>query len=364
MSLNDSQQKERAEQMVERFVRRFQPSYRLLAYHAALPLVLTPELVNYLRVQFLQGVVPWVGEVDLLLSDLCKQVGYELYAMDTAVRAYLLEKMKRELGEGRMQEVARLLISYVKYLHQNNPYISSKELEAQQWAAMLYLEEPRQQAVREIAEAFQVFGTSTTGQGLINKAELARLAGITTVLAPQLKAYPNLVDYAALVSRVLAEAIKVNRKELRRSYKVLPDIELHLPEELIPTDQLTVYEFGYYWFNSYYEYIDCYCTLDGWHSDSKEQGGVTWAFGSGIELPDTIPITENQFVLGVEPQDLVNLQQKGWTKLDFLDNYGGIIWVTKDFRDLTEDDKEMINNRKELKSKLYTGIHDYGWSDS
>ncbi len=54
---------------------RFDESYGLLAYHAALPLVLTPELVNYLRNEFLRGEqVPWVAEVDLLLSDLCSQV--------------------------------------------------------------------------------------------------------------------------------------------------------------------------------------------------------------------------------------------------------------------------------------------------
>ena len=238
MSLNLSQQREREEQMVKRFVRRFQPSYRLLAYHAALPLVLTPELVNYLRVQFLQGVVPWVAEVDLLLSDLCHQVGYELYAMDTAVRAYLLEKMKHELGEERMQEVARLLISYVKYLRQNNPYISPKELQAQQWAAMVYLEEPRQQSVREIAEGFQVFGTSATGQGLINKAELARLAGITKELAPQLSAYQDLVDYAALISRVLTDATQVNLEEVSRTYEVLPGLGLNVPHELLPDIQV------------------------------------------------------------------------------------------------------------------------------
>jgi len=40
-----------AQNKVERFVGRFESSYRLLACHAALPLVLTPELVNYLRGQ-------------------------------------------------------------------------------------------------------------------------------------------------------------------------------------------------------------------------------------------------------------------------------------------------------------------------
>jgi len=222
---SQEQKLERAAQMVERFLRRFQPSYRMLAYHAALPLVLTPELVNYLRVEFLRGEVPWVAEVDLLLSDLCRQVGYELYAMETDVRSYLLKEMKRELGEERMQEVAKRLIRYVRYLHQTNPYISSQELQAQQWAAMVYLEEPRQQAVKEIAEAFQ--------QGLVNQAELARLARITQELAPQLSAYHNLVDYAALVSRVLTDSTKVKSEELERTSEVLAGVELRLPTELL-----------------------------------------------------------------------------------------------------------------------------------
>ena len=98
---------------VERFVTRFgHKSYRHLANLAALPLVLTPELVHYLRIEFLREEdVPWEAEVDLLLSDLCSQVGYELYAMDTQVRAYLLEQIQGDpVWQQRMQETARVLM--------------------------------------------------------------------------------------------------------------------------------------------------------------------------------------------------------------------------------------------------------------
>ncbi|MGF1672887.1 MAG: formylglycine-generating enzyme family protein [Rivularia sp. (in: cyanobacteria)] len=226
--ISQQQETQRAEQMVERFVRRFQPSYKVLACHAALPLVLTPELLNFLRVQFLRGEVPWVAEVDLLLSDLCRQVEYELYAMDTAVRAYLLEEMNRELGSERMKEVARLLISYVKHIYQNNPYISPKELQAQQWAAMVYIEP--ETAAREIAQDFQ---STAIGRSLVNRAEIARLAKITQELAPQLNSYAQLVRYAQLVSQVLIDASGVEESALRRSYFVA-GVELSLPEELIP----------------------------------------------------------------------------------------------------------------------------------
>ncbi|MEB3220013.1 MAG: formylglycine-generating enzyme family protein [Nostocales cyanobacterium 94392] len=231
--ISQQQETQRAEQMVERFVRRFQLSYKLLACHAALPLVLTPELLNFLRVQFLRGEVPPVAEVDLLLSDLCRQVGYELYAMDTAVRAYLLEEMKREFGDERMQEVARLLISYVKYIYQNNPYISPKELQAQQWAAMVYIEP--ETAAREIAQDFQ---STAIGRSLVNRAEIARLAKITQELAPQLHNYAELVRYAELVSQVLIDASGVEESELRRSY-IVGGVELSLPEELMPPKILT-----------------------------------------------------------------------------------------------------------------------------
>lgn len=73
---------ERAAQSVSQFLARFPEhalAYKLLAMHAALPLVLTPELLNYLRTHFLRGQTPWVAEADLLLSDLCRPVGYEQY---------------------------------------------------------------------------------------------------------------------------------------------------------------------------------------------------------------------------------------------------------------------------------------------
>ncbi|NJR19748.1 MAG: formylglycine-generating enzyme family protein [Calothrix sp. CSU_2_0] len=230
------QDTERARQIVERFINRFDESYRLLAYHTALPLVLTPELVNYLRVEFLRDAnIPWVAEVDLLLSDLCRQVGYELYAMDTAVRAYLLGKMQEELGIEQMQLVAKGLINYVKYLAQNNPYISPKELQTQQWAAMVYLDEQREKAISEITQAFKdaVAVNTAIATGLVNRSEMARLAKITQELAPQLSAYENLVEYARLVSRVLNNAEDIDRTDLRRSYSVageeLPSLEIFLP---------------------------------------------------------------------------------------------------------------------------------------
>ncbi|WP_293058702.1 MULTISPECIES: formylglycine-generating enzyme family protein [unclassified Moorena] len=228
-----------AQQAVERFVKRFDESYRVLAYHAALPLVLTPELVNYLRNQFLRNEnVPWVAEVDLLLSDLCSQVGYELYAMDTHIRGYLLEQMKQDprFGKPRMQQVAQVLINYVKYLSHLHPGRKQKELEAQRWAAMVYLgDEQCKQAAREIAQGLIETSSGTDSENLTEsgmRAELARLTRITAELSPQLQQEPTLVEYARLIQRVLRQPDTVTPAELN-PYQ-LDDLELRVPDWLLP----------------------------------------------------------------------------------------------------------------------------------
>lgn len=146
-----------AQQIVRFFVKRFDPSYQLLACHAAFPLVLTPELVNYLRTEFLLDRVDWVAESDLLLSDLCREIGYETYAMDHEVRAYLIEEMRSDitLGEKRMRDVAQKVYEYINTLALIDLRLDPEDLRGQRWEAMVYLDEHRDRAVHEIIEALQ-----------------------------------------------------------------------------------------------------------------------------------------------------------------------------------------------------------------
>jgi hypothetical protein len=199
---------EMAKQKVDRFVQRFDASYRLLACYAALPLILTPELLNYLRNHFLRGQVPWEAEVDLLLSGLCRPVGYEQFAIVPDVRDYLLGEMREHLGEEKMQEVARLLIRYVHQLSRMDSPFSHEALQAEQWSAMVYLTEQRGNAVRQIAKAFRDSLSMDAG-GVpdvtrhISEAELARLVRVTKELQPQLQDYPELLHFAEDVTRLL-----------------------------------------------------------------------------------------------------------------------------------------------------------------
>ncbi|WP_071187400.1 formylglycine-generating enzyme family protein [Trichormus sp. NMC-1] len=248
------QLREQAKQAVDRFVWRFDESYRLLAYHAALPLVLTPELVNYLRNQFLRSEqVPWVAEVDLLLSDLCSQVGYELYAMDTHVRAYLLEEMKQHYGDKsdkQMQQVAQVLINYVNYLSRLNPGRRQQELEAQRWAAMVYLGDKEcKQAAREIIQRFLETSSGLNSQISGNsgvRVELARLARLTEELSPQLEKETDLLNYAKYVQEYIRNSRSGGLKEL---YDIRQKLESAIkpskPLEINGLPEIKTFEFEF-----------------------------------------------------------------------------------------------------------------------
>jgi serine/threonine-protein kinase len=204
-------------------------AYRLLACYAAMPLVLTPELLNYLHNRFLADAgLPWVAEVDLLLSELVRPVGEELYAMPPATRAYLLGELRRRVGDGELASVARVLIHYTRHLARTNPALDDEELRAQQWAAMVYLDETRATAVRQVAEAFRAVADQLNAQPAaapfdVQRAEFARLAHITQLLAPQIQAHPELVEYAKLVSRLLAgEAVDAAPASVQVADMTLP----------------------------------------------------------------------------------------------------------------------------------------------
>jgi len=222
--VSDELTQELAKQQIERFVARFEPSYRYLACHCALPLVLTPELVNYIRVQFLLNQeVPWIAEADLLLSELCRPVGYELYAMSSAVRSNLLAQFEepefqQQFGTNRLKSVAQLLMDYVTYLMRTHP---ASQLQAQRWAAMVYLDEHRTQAEEEIASALQAL----VNRGKNGQAELGQLQRLIEEFKPQLSQYSSLLDFAKSLGTWLKGQIP---PDARQSYTV-HGVKLRLP---------------------------------------------------------------------------------------------------------------------------------------
>jgi formylglycine-generating enzyme required for sulfatase activity len=180
----------------------------------------------------------------LLLSDLCSQVGYELYAMDTDVRAYLLQVMKQDdrIPADQMFAVARVLISYVDYLSRVNPGQRQQELQAQRWAAMTYLGDAEcDRVVAEIIKAFVDSGDRGGANDI--KAEFARLAQIIEKLIEKLRNYPDLVDFARNVTRSITDSSFKSRREHRVDGQVviIPWVDRH--DDLPKTSDITYFDF-------------------------------------------------------------------------------------------------------------------------
>ncbi|TVR06204.1 MAG: formylglycine-generating enzyme family protein, partial [Phormidium sp. GEM2.Bin31] len=155
--------------------------------------------------------------------------------MSSAVRSRLLEQLKEQFGRQRLEAVARCLMTYNHYLSRTNG-LSAPLLQAQQWAAMVYLQPHRDAAVREIATEFARHSGAVSEVGqwpAIQPAELARLAQIVQELEPELQQYQDLVEYARLISQVRAQPQEIRPEDVEKTYHVL-ETELHLPAELVP----------------------------------------------------------------------------------------------------------------------------------
>src|SRR5437899_1177974 len=96
VSLIDEKRLEAARECIEAFEERFKKPHLYLASHAAFPLALTPDLLYRLWANFQCDIdgkrlnIPWVAVADILLSNLCNEVGYEIYQMNLDVRTLLL----------------------------------------------------------------------------------------------------------------------------------------------------------------------------------------------------------------------------------------------------------------------------------
>src|SRR2546428_12900021 len=133
-----------AQRRIEAFRKRFrefEDAHLYLAYHAAFPLALTSDLLYRLRANFPRDVhneeltIPWIAVADLLLSNLCTEVGYELYEIDVAVRAELLKQLRdhSRFGPQRVSDLSNFMLKYVRQqLDSYDPAIR-KFAQAQEW---------------------------------------------------------------------------------------------------------------------------------------------------------------------------------------------------------------------------------------
>jgi len=133
------------------FAKRFGPEHLDLAYHAAFPLALTPELLYCLRENF-RPRTPWIAVADILLS-LCDPVGFQLYELEGEVRNELLVELKNHFGEKRLDNLSDFMVAYIRQQLKTN-YRADQDLgAAPHWTALAYIKP--EQAVHDIAKALK-----------------------------------------------------------------------------------------------------------------------------------------------------------------------------------------------------------------
>ena len=230
---------EAAIRRIESFGKRFGPSrsHLYLAYHAAFPLALTPDLLYRIWANFQRDVdrkllnIPWIAVADLLLSNLCDDVGHELYEMDVAVRNELLKQLKEDsrFGEKRINDLSNFLLAYVRKDLNSSESDQRDFAQSQRWTALAYKDS--EEAARELALAFnQAYNQ--------DRAELVRLATLTETLAQPLQECEKLLIYARAMghyARNRLEEAKNQVTHLPRKGRLvsISEVILAIPLELI-----------------------------------------------------------------------------------------------------------------------------------
>ncbi|MEH2042087.1 pentapeptide repeat-containing protein [Nostoc sp.] len=182
---------------IESFEKRFRKPHLYLAYHAAFPLALTPDLLYRLWANFQQDIygellnIPWEAVADLLLSSLCEEVGHELYEMDSAVRNELLTRLKADekfynanLKQDRILQLSDFLLEYVDRQLQSEDLDVRDFAEAQHWTALAYAKPGK--AVEQIARAFSQLQATASEFNSTDKTEILRLASLVETFAEPL----------------------------------------------------------------------------------------------------------------------------------------------------------------------------------
>lgn len=220
------------------FQNRFGNAHLLFACHAAFPLALTPDLLYRLWAYFQQDIngvvinIPWVAVSDLLLSNLCSEVGYELFEMDIRTRTELLNMLKQNprFGAPRIEQLSDFVLDYVhKKLNSINEEIRDFA-QVQQWTVLAYTrpDEAAQRLALALRQAY-----------IQGKTETMRIASIIETFAEPLSGFQPLLMYAAGIKALFrnrtAEALQLFdglSKDIETSVRVA-GVGLNIPEEIL-----------------------------------------------------------------------------------------------------------------------------------
>ncbi|MGK7895403.1 MAG: hypothetical protein AB4372_17725, partial [Xenococcus sp. (in: cyanobacteria)] len=206
-------ERQRAYGKIKSFEKRFDKPHLWLAYHAAFPLALNPDLLYCIWANFQRDQkgtelgIPWIAVADLLFSGLLREVGYETYQMDKTIRNILLKQLEEEenFGQQRIRELAQFLLVYVQPLLKSDDPRERGFAQAQEWTALAYTKPTA--AVRRLAAYYGVVQESGT--------ELVRMELLVETLAEPLGEFRPLLTYAKSLGNYARGHIPLATEQLR-----------------------------------------------------------------------------------------------------------------------------------------------------
>jgi len=185
------------------FAEQFGRPHLDLAYHAAFPLVLTPDMLYQIWASFVPQ-APWTAVADVLLSSLCREVAYELYEIDTTIRNFLLKQLRDDarFGQPQLDQLALFLRQYVQPLANSENLADQNLAMAQQWVALVYTQPG--EAIEQMVEAFQNLDQQ-------NAADALRLVSLVKTLAAPMA---GMMEYGPLLvyATSLETLVRGNRR--------------------------------------------------------------------------------------------------------------------------------------------------------
>jgi hypothetical protein len=190
-----------AQRRILAFHRRLGDAHLILARHAAFPLALTPDLLYRIWANFQRDSrgrlrsIPWVAVADLLLSNLCENVGPELFEMNDQIRSTLLSQLRddADFGAQRIDELAEFLLDYIRGpLRSDDPDIRDFA-RAQQVTALAYTRPDR--AATELAKAL------AATHPVADAPEMLRMVALVEANAEPLAGFAPLLTYARGMGR-------------------------------------------------------------------------------------------------------------------------------------------------------------------
>ena len=178
-----------AAKRIQSFRDRFGQPHLYLAYHAAFPLALTPDLLYRLWGNFQRDAqnqvcnIPWIAVSDLLLSSLCEEVGHHLYEMEPAIRSQLLQAASadRQVGEARLAKLSDFLATYARQQLQSSDPQIQEFAQAQYWTALLHAQPS--EALQKLALTLQDLGLDAADPDQLDAAEVVRMTSLLETLA-------------------------------------------------------------------------------------------------------------------------------------------------------------------------------------